>query len=270
MSTASAARAAPSGPEALLAQLGAKLAEAKSRGAPKHLSVQRAIEGGIAAGLLRHGDQLPPEGQLAEAFAVSVGTVRQALGRLAADGVLVREQGRGTFVADEPRPFFTFRENAWSPILPVAPRLIGRDLVKDAGRWSRTLGESAKGYVRIRRLFNVDGRFACYSAFFVRADRFPGLLHFPIAEDVRLKSVIGEVFRTPILHARQLVRATAFPREICRLIGARRETSGIVVEVLSLTAGNVAVCYQENWIPATEMQLDLGVTERASLEPPAA
>jgi GntR family transcriptional regulator len=269
VSVTSPAPKSTSDPEDLLGHLAEKLLEAKSRGAPKHLSVQRAIEGGIAAGLLRHGDQLPPEGELAAAFAVSVGTVRQALGRLAAGGVLVREQGRGTFVADEPRPFFTFRDDDWGPVLPVVPRLIGRDVVKEPGPWSRTLGETAKGYIRIRRLFNVDGRFTCYSVFLLRADRFPGMLHLPITEDVRLKSVLGEAFRTPILHARQFVRATAFPREICRLVGAKQGTSGLVVRVVSLTAGDVPVCYQENWIPATDVHLDMGTIERASSEPRA-
>lgn len=48
---------------------------------------------------LKVGDQLPPEAKLAVQTGVSLVTVRRALAELAAQGVVRREQGRGTFVA---------------------------------------------------------------------------------------------------------------------------------------------------------------------------
>ncbi len=48
---------------------------------------------------LREGEQLPTEPNLASQAGVSLVTVRRALQELAAQGVIRREQGRGTFVA---------------------------------------------------------------------------------------------------------------------------------------------------------------------------
>jgi len=48
---------------------------------------------------LREGDQLPTELRLAQQAGVSLVTVRRALAELAAQGVVRRKQGRGTFVA---------------------------------------------------------------------------------------------------------------------------------------------------------------------------
>ena len=48
---------------------------------------------------LQEGDQLPTEAKLAVQAGVSLVTVRRALAELAAQGVVRREQGRGTFVA---------------------------------------------------------------------------------------------------------------------------------------------------------------------------
>ena len=48
---------------------------------------------------LGDGDQLPPETKLAVHAGVSLVTVRRALAELAAQGIVRREQGRGTFVA---------------------------------------------------------------------------------------------------------------------------------------------------------------------------
>lgn len=58
----------------------------------------RIVEGKIAV-----GDKLPPEIELAEAFGVSRMTLRQALNNLVLDGLLVRQQGKGTFVTEPPQ-----------------------------------------------------------------------------------------------------------------------------------------------------------------------
>lgn len=54
----------------------------------------------IHTGHWRPGDMLPNEIELAEQFNVSQGTMRRALKMLVDSGVLIRHQGRGTFVAD--------------------------------------------------------------------------------------------------------------------------------------------------------------------------
>jgi GntR family transcriptional regulator len=67
--------------------------------------VKRMVDGVWPAGFL-----LPSEGQLAQEVGVSQGTVRKALDELAGENLLVRQQGRGTFVAqhDEKRILFQF------------------------------------------------------------------------------------------------------------------------------------------------------------------
>jgi GntR family transcriptional regulator len=56
------------------------------------------LRAAIAGGDLRSGDRLPPVRELAAAARVNVNTVRAVYARLAAQGVIVSEQGRGTFV----------------------------------------------------------------------------------------------------------------------------------------------------------------------------
>jgi DNA-binding transcriptional regulator YhcF (GntR family) len=64
----------------------------------------------IAGGAWRPGDLLPSEFRLAAELGVSQGTVRKALDELAAENLVVRRQGRGTFVAahDAQRELFRF------------------------------------------------------------------------------------------------------------------------------------------------------------------
>ena len=58
--------------------------------------IQRLIVGGV----LKPGDKLPPERELAERFAVSRGSVRDAIRTLELVGLVVPRQGEGTVVAD--------------------------------------------------------------------------------------------------------------------------------------------------------------------------
>ena len=62
-------------------------------------AVGRSLLESIEAGIHPPGSMLPSETALAAAFGVSMGTLRKAVDDLVARGLLVRRQGRGTFVA---------------------------------------------------------------------------------------------------------------------------------------------------------------------------
>src|SRR5690348_7545347 len=57
------------------------------------------IERALEAGEWAPGQAIPSELELASRFGVSQGTVRKAVQALAGDNLLVRRQGKGTFVA---------------------------------------------------------------------------------------------------------------------------------------------------------------------------
>lgn len=62
--------------------------------------IMQRIEEMILDGALRPGQRLPPERELALQFDVSRPSLREALQKLAAKGLLVSRQGGGTFVAE--------------------------------------------------------------------------------------------------------------------------------------------------------------------------
>jgi DNA-binding GntR family transcriptional regulator len=65
---------------------------------PAYAQLVRILLGQIAAGEFRPGDRLPSEAQLCESYGVSPMTVRRVINILADRGVVIAEQGRGTFV----------------------------------------------------------------------------------------------------------------------------------------------------------------------------
>ena len=65
---------------------------------PAYAQLVRILRRQIAAAVFRPGDRLPSEAQLCERYGVSPMTVRRAINILVDQGVVLAEQGRGTFV----------------------------------------------------------------------------------------------------------------------------------------------------------------------------
>lgn len=66
---------------------------------PLYLQLEGSLRDAIAGGNWKAGEALPPERELAEKYGVSRITLRKALERLEAAGLLMRRQGSGTYVS---------------------------------------------------------------------------------------------------------------------------------------------------------------------------
>ena len=77
---------------------------------PLYRQIKNLILQALENGEWRPGDVIPSEMELAVRFNVSQGTVRKAIDELSAENLLLRRQGKGTFVAshNDPRAFFRF------------------------------------------------------------------------------------------------------------------------------------------------------------------
>src|SRR5215510_14767898 len=76
---------------------------------PLYSQVKVLITQDMQANVWKPGEVIPSEFELAERFKVSQGTVRKAIDELAAENLLVRRQGKGTFVATHHEPKAQFR-----------------------------------------------------------------------------------------------------------------------------------------------------------------
>ncbi len=65
---------------------------------PYYYQLEGLLRQQIVAGRLQPGQQVPSEKQLCERYGVSRTTVRQAIGKLVAEGLVYHVKGKGTFV----------------------------------------------------------------------------------------------------------------------------------------------------------------------------
>lgn len=84
--------------------------QALALGSPLYQEVKRQLIDSLRGGEWKPNEVIPSEKQLAARYGVSIGTVRKAVDEMVAEKLLVRHQGRGTFVVSHSnqRQFFYF------------------------------------------------------------------------------------------------------------------------------------------------------------------
>jgi GntR family transcriptional regulator len=150
---------------------------------PLYKHVKNEIIQSLTRGEWKPGEMLPSEPKLAERYGVGVSTVRAAIGELAAAGVLVKKQGKGTFVAvhGEERSvyqFFRVVHNDGRKDLPVSELLLFKkaqadDEVANLLQLSR-FGQRLNVY-KLRNVLRVQGIPVVVSDIVLPAALFPGL-----------------------------------------------------------------------------------------------
>ncbi len=106
------------------------MADDPANGAPRYRWIREQLLKKVVDGTLQRGQQLPSEGELARQYGVSLGTMRKAIEGLVEQHVLVRRQGKHTFVAP--------RDSATS--LRLLFHVVGIDGTKELPAFADVLG----------------------------------------------------------------------------------------------------------------------------------
>ena len=134
----------------------------------------------IATGVWRPAEALPSEQELAVELGVSQGTVRKALDVVAAEKLVERRQGKGTYVAEQTQERALFRFFRWA--YPGGQRAIPTSMGETVKRRSSTSDEQIKLHLRenakvieISRRRLIDGKPAIVETIVVPVTLFPDL-----------------------------------------------------------------------------------------------
>ena len=209
--------------------------------------MSEAITRHIETGTLREGDRLPSEGELAVMHGVSVGTVQKALSQLVSSGLIIREQGRGTFVsgskvAPADVRYLRFRDENGNELTAYVHALSVKR-ARRKGPWSEFLG--GDGFVRVERLINVGGRFDMFSEFWLRDEDFAKLGDLDRASlEKNLRELIGQRLSLPTLQVDQWMRFGPIPAAAARKLDLEPETNGLIMELRGYTLRERPLYYQ--------------------------
>ena len=214
---------------------------------PLYQQIKLLITQSLQSGEWKPGELIPSEVDLATRFKVSQGTVRKAIDELAAENLVVRRQGKGTFVAThhEARAQFRFlrlmpdageSHPADNKILEVrrlrAPAEVARQLDLKAG----------DSVVFIKRLQSFEGAPTIVEELWLPGVIFRGLTAERLVEyKGPMYGLFETEFGTRMIRATERIRAVSADESTAELLNVKINTALLSVERVSYTYGDKPV-----------------------------
>ena len=214
---------------------------------PLYQQVKASMTRGLQAGEWRPGEAIPSEMELAARFRVSQGTVRKAVDELAAENLLVRRQGKGTFVATHAEEKVQFR---FLRLIPddgdaggMDRRFIDCRRMRAPSDVARALAlQAGEAVVQVRRVLSFRGAPVVLDDIWLPSGLFKGLT----AE--RLSGYRGPMyglfeaeFGVRMIRAEEKIRAVAAAAVAAELLRLPLGAPLLGVERLSFTYGDKPV-----------------------------
>jgi len=192
---------------------------------PLYQQIKTLILRSLQAGEWKPGDMIPSEFDLAARYRVSQGTVRKAVDELATDNLLVRRQGKGTFVATHAEQHIQFRFLRLLPDTgtlkaqgPAERRIIECRRLRAPAEVARQLAlRTGDPVLQVRRVLAFGGTPAILEDLWLPGTAFKGLTQETLAED---KGPMYALFETQF--GVRMVRAV----EKLKAVNADADTAG--------------------------------------------
>jgi len=203
----------------------------KGQKIPHHLRLRDHFAGEIENGALSPGSRLPPERNLAEQLDITRITLRQALGRLEAEGLIFRQERRGWFVSPprvlyDPTANASFTQSIAQQGRVASTKVLAVESAKASLNESRLLNcKVGEPIFIINRVRTVDGRPILVERIQIIASRCKGLTDFEL--DGSLTALMAEKFDIIEQRVQISMRPTAISEVAAKELGVAVGTPGL-------------------------------------------
>ena len=212
---------------------------------PLYLQIKALLERSLDAGEWPPGAAIPSENVLAARFGVSQGTVRKSIAALAADNLVVRRQGKGTFVATHTEEksslyrFLRIRRNDGRPEHPGS-RLLDVRRGRASAEAARLLDlKPGEPVILLRRLLEYSGEPVVLDEIALPGGLFKGLTRSRVeAYQGSMYSLFETQFGVRMLKAQEKLSAVPADAASARILRVRPGDPLLAVDRLTLTYGD--------------------------------
>lgn len=214
---------------------------------PLYRQIKDLMIQALEAGEWQPGQLIPSEQELAARFGVSQGTVRKSVDELAAGNLLVRRQGKGTYVAthQDPRALFRFLRLVPSEGQLETPESIPLECwrAKAGNEASRMLDiRLGDPIIIVRRLLRFDGKPVVIDEIYLPGEHFKGLtLELLQSWTSSLYSLFENRFGVQMIRAQESIRAVAADRSAAEALKVPEGKPLLSVERVTYTYGDKPV-----------------------------
>ena len=199
----------------MLAYEAMKRAAATPSFQPLYEQIKLLLTQSLAGGEWKPGEAIPSEIELAARFGVSQGTVRKAIDELAAENILLRRQGKGTYVSSHSEPDYQYRFLRVNPDSGTRSHpknlFFGLERGKAVGELASALrlkpGTATLGF---KRVMSFGGNPVVFDEIVFSASQFPGLTLSELEDfNGSVYSFYETIFGVRMIRAQERLRAVA-------------------------------------------------------------
>jgi len=214
---------------------------------PLYRQIKDLLLDGLRAGEWRPGEAIPSEIELAARFGVSQGTVRKAIDELASENLLVRRQGKGTFVATHGEPQVRFRFLRLTPDsgegVAAERELLDFRRARASAELARLLElKPGDPVIMLKRRIAFDGSPVLLEEVWLPGNRFKGVTAASITQHQgALYNLFETEFGTRMVRAEERLKAVPADAAAAALLGVEPGHALLQVERLSFTYGDTPV-----------------------------
>jgi GntR family transcriptional regulator len=215
---------------------------------PLYQQIKTLILRSLQAGEWKPGEPIPSEFDLAARFRVSQGTVRKAIDELATDNLLVRRQGKGTFVATHAEQHTQYRFLRLLPDAgdldsqgPAERRIVDCRRQRASAEVARQLGlRTGDPVLQVRRVLTFSGAPAILEDLWLPGTTFKGLTQETLAEDKGPMYALFETqFGVRMVRAVEKLKAVSADADMAELLNVKLGHPLLSVERLAYTYNDV-------------------------------
>ena len=214
---------------------------------PLYRQIKGLITRELQAGVWKPGEAIPSELDLAARFKVSQGTVRKAIDELAAENLLVRRQGKGTFVATHAEQKIQYRFLRLTPddggSQGMARRLLDCRRIRAPADVARMLAcKSGDAVVQLRRLLLAHDTPVVLDEIWLPGALFKGLTAERLADyKGPMYGMFEADFGVRMIRAEEKIRALVADAAAAQVLAVAPGFPLLSVERLSFTYGDKPV-----------------------------
>jgi len=232
---------------------------------PLYRQIKSLITQSLVSGEWGPGDPIPSEIELASRYSVSQGTVRKAVAELADENLLIRYQGKGTFVASHADergkfPFLRMTPDG-GELKDLTGTLIDFRRIRADAASARLLRLPANASIfLIRRTLSLAGTKICFEEVRLPGNRFKGLTAAVIEDhECMLYSMYETGFGVRILHADEQLKAVAAPKEAAAALDLPNGTPVLQIERVAFTYEEDPAELRRSWNDTREHHYRNGI-----------
>jgi GntR family transcriptional regulator len=208
---------------------------------PLYKDVKRQLMEALTRGEWKPGEAIPAERRLSERFGISIGTVRKAIDELVAENILIRQQGRGTYVSSHNRDrllfyFFHVIPEAGAKVYPEVEFLSFARARADRTAADRLGLEAGEPVFRIRNRLSLGGTPVIIDDITIPVARFPGLTERQFrARPSTIYNLWQEAFGVSVVRTSERLRATLADADSSALLGVARGAPLLMIRRVALS-----------------------------------